>query len=125
MLEEYKRQCFDNTKSLEISEKLTQVFERRRTIRDFSTEIPSIEIIKNHLPHWDGQYSFKDVFSPTTITRYTSRFGGAVYGSPDKTRDGRTAIDGLVVMGTDQGFLGIIGSILSGISMANFHGLQS
>lgn len=85
----------------------------------------SINILKSYLPKWDGQYQFKDVFSPTTITRYTSRFGGAVYGSPDKTRDGTTEYEGLVVMGTDQGFLGIIGSILSGISMANFHGLQS
>lgn len=67
---------------------------------------------------------YKDVFTPTTVERYTSHFGGCVYGSPDKLRDGQTPIRGLVLCGTDQGFLGIIGSALSGISMANLYGLQ-
>lgn len=107
---------YDHWKKLERKE---YVAKKKDVLQD------SIAILKNHLPKWDGQFEFKDVFSPTTITRYTSRFGGAVYGSPDKTRDGRTPINGLVIMGTDQGFLGIIGSILSGISMANYHGLQS
>lgn len=67
---------------------------------------------------------FEDTFSPTTITKYTSHIDGTVYGSPDKSRDGSTEIDGLVICGTDQGFLGIVGSMLSGISMANLYGLQ-
>ena len=46
---------------------------------------------------------------------------GAVYGSPVKTRDGTTAFDNLFLAGTDQGFLGITGAMLSGISMANRH----
>ncbi|HEY9249677.1 MAG TPA: phytoene dehydrogenase, partial [Rariglobus sp.] len=62
-----------------------------------------------------------DMFTPRTITRFTGRLGGAIYGSPQKIRDGRTAIDNLYLAGTDQGFLGIIGAMLSGISMANFH----
>ena len=33
--------------------------------------------------------------------------------------------DNLYIAGTDQGFLGIIGAMLSGISMANFHILQA
>lgn len=68
--------------------------------------------------------NYQDTFSPTTVVRYTSHRSGAVYGSPDKTRDGRTDINGLVITGTDQGFLGIVGAMLSGISMANLHGLQ-
>lgn len=68
--------------------------------------------------------NFQDTFSPKTVTRYTSHYAGAVYGSPDKSRDGRTEIDGLIITGTDQGFLGIVGAMLSGISMANLHGLQ-
>lgn len=68
--------------------------------------------------------NFQDTFTPTTVTRYTSHHSGAVYGSPDKTRDGRTDIEGLIITGTDQGFLGIVGAMLSGISMANLHGLQ-
>jgi phytoene dehydrogenase-like protein len=67
---------------------------------------------------------FQDVFSPTTIERYTWHLNGTVYGSIDKTRDGRTPLKNLFIIGTDQGFLGIVGSILSGISMANLHGLM-
>ena len=62
-----------------------------------------------------------DMFTPRTIIKYTGRLGGAIYGSPQKIRDGRTSIDNLYIAGTDQGFLGIIGAMLSGISMANFH----
>jgi len=62
-----------------------------------------------------------DMFTPRTITRFTGRLGGAIYGSPHKIRDGRTAVSNLYLAGTDQGFLGIVGAMLSGISMANFH----
>jgi phytoene dehydrogenase-like protein len=68
---------------------------------------------------------FKDIFTPTTIKRYTSHFQGTVYGSIDKTRNGKTCMPGLFICGTDQGFLGIVGSMLSGISMANLHILSS
>ena len=84
----------------------------------------SIQIAQQFLKGWDGELLFKDIFSPTTISRYTSHFAGTVYGSPDKSRDGRTHIEGLAICGTDQGFLGIVGSMLSGISMANLHGLM-
>jgi len=62
-----------------------------------------------------------DMFTPRTITKFTGHFGGAIYGSPVKIRDGRTPLANLYIAGTDQGFLGIIGAMLSGISMANFH----
>ena len=68
---------------------------------------------------------FKDIFTPTTIKKYTGHFGGTVYGSIDKSRNGVTPIQGLFICGTDQGFLGIVGSMLSGISMANLHILSS
>ena len=61
---------------------------------------------------------------PTTIKKFTSHLNGAVYGSIDKSRDGKTSVEGLYITGTDQGFLGIVGSMLSGISMANLHGLM-
>lgn len=75
-------------------------------------------------PGFDGTLRFTDVFSPTTIERYTWHHGGTVYGSTDKRRDGRTPVGGLFLIGTDQGFLGIVGAMLSGISMANLHGLM-
>jgi phytoene dehydrogenase-like protein len=63
----------------------------------------------------------KDVFTPTTVKKYTGHFNGTVYGSTEKSRNGKTPIEGLFICGTDQGFLGIVGSMLSGISMANLH----
>jgi len=64
---------------------------------------------------------YEDSFTPLTIERFTSRMEGAVYGSPRKIKDGRTIYANLFLAGTDQGFLGIVGSMLSGVSMVNRH----
>ncbi len=84
----------------------------------------SLLTIKNCFGQFNANITFKDVFTPTTIERYTGHFGGTVYGSTDKLRNGKTHIEGLYLCGTDQGFLGIVGSMLSGISMANLHSLM-
>jgi len=81
-------------------------------------------LIAQQYPDFEAQLRFTDVFSPTTIERYTWHLKGTVYGSTDKRRDGTTAVENLFIIGTDQGFLGIVGAILSGISMANLHGLM-
>jgi phytoene dehydrogenase-like protein len=65
-----------------------------------------------------------DMFTPRTITKFTGHFGGAIYGAPVKNRPGHTSLSNLYLCGTDQGFLGIVGAMLSGISMANYHILQ-
>ena len=65
-----------------------------------------------------------DMFTPRTIVKFTGHFAGAIYGSPVKNRQGRTALANVYLCGTDQGFLGIVGAMLSGISMANYHILQ-
>lgn len=65
-----------------------------------------------------------DVFTPRTIRKFTGHINGAVYGAPDKVVDGRTDFENLYLCGTDQGFLGIIGSMLSGISIANAYLLR-
>ncbi len=65
-----------------------------------------------------------DTFTPTTIRRFTWHDNGAVYGSPFKKFDGSTDVENLYVCGTDQGFVGIIGSIISGISIANQYCLR-
>lgn len=62
-----------------------------------------------------------DMFTPKTITRYTGHLGGAIYGAPVKRKRGETHLGNLYLCGTDQGFLGITGAMLSGISMANLH----
>jgi phytoene dehydrogenase-like protein len=66
-----------------------------------------------------------DMFTPTTIVRYTGHENGAIYGAPEKQLDGRTHLENLFICGTDQGLVGIIGSITSGIAMANRHCLKS
>ena len=66
-----------------------------------------------------------DMFTPLTVQRYTGHLGGAIYGAPRKVRDGRTPFANLVLIGTDQGYLGITGSMLSGIMMANQHVLAA
>ncbi len=66
---------------------------------------------------------FVDGFTPRTIEKFTGHLRGAVYGSPSKQHSGRTCVDGLFLCGTDQGYLGIVGAMLSGIAMANQHAL--
>ncbi len=65
-----------------------------------------------------------DMFTPRTVKKFTGHLNGAIYGAPRKVRDGRTHLSNLYLCGTDQGFLGIVGAMLSGISMANYHVLQ-
>jgi phytoene dehydrogenase-like protein len=62
---------------------------------------------------------FKDVFTPRTIQRFTGHSGGAIYGCPSKRRNAETGIDDLFVIGNDQGMVGIVGAMLSGITVAN------
>ena len=62
-----------------------------------------------------------DVFTPRTIRRFTGHIRGAVYGAPQKQLTGSTPLPNVYLCGTDQGYLGIIGSMLSGITMANNH----
>jgi phytoene dehydrogenase-like protein len=76
------------------------------------------------VPDYRGRVIDTDMFTPTTIVRFTGHENGAVYGSPEKHLDGRTHLDNLFICGTDQGLVGIIGSITSGIAMANRHCLR-
>ena len=55
---------------------------------------------------------------------WTGHLNGAVYGMPNKRKTGRTHLENLFICGNDQGFLGIVGAMLSGISMANLHVLK-
>jgi len=76
------------------------------------------------IPDYRHRVIDTDMFTPTTIVRFTGHDNGAVYGTPEKQIDGRTHLDNLFICGTDQGFVGIIGSIMSGIGMANMHCLR-
>jgi len=81
------------------------------------------EVVK-FVPDFRDSIVFTDIFTPKTIHKFTGRINGAVYGTPNKIKTGRTHLDNLFICGTDQGFLGIVGAMLSGISIANLHVLQ-
>jgi phytoene dehydrogenase-like protein len=65
-----------------------------------------------------------DMFTPLTIHRFTGHTEGAIYGSARKNRDGTTHLRNLFICGNDQGLVGIVGAIISGISIANRHLLK-
>lgn len=83
-----------------------------------------VESALAHLPDFRPHVVETDVFTPRTIHKFTGHLNGAVYGAPVKVLDGATPIPNLYLCGTDQGFLGITGAMLSGISMANRHLLR-
>jgi phytoene dehydrogenase-like protein len=72
-----------------------------------------------HIPDFRSNIVDSDMFTPRTIRKFTSHVNGCVYGSPHKFVDGQTGVENLYLCGTDQGFLGIVGSMLSGITIAN------
>jgi phytoene dehydrogenase-like protein len=67
---------------------------------------------------------FDDLFTPMTLRRYARHAEAALYGSPVKTRAGAAFRDNLFLIGADQGFQGIVGAMLSGVTMANLHVLK-
>lgn len=77
------------------------------------------------VPDFRSRIVCSDTFTPRTIHRFTGHLNGAVYGSPVKLKNGATHLENLFICGTDQGFLGIVGAMLSGISMANLHILKA
>ncbi len=83
-----------------------------------------VESALPYLPDFRPHVIETDVFTPRTIHKFTGHHNGAVYGAPTKVLDGTTPIRNLYLCGTDQGFLGITGAMLSGITMANLHLLR-
>ncbi len=83
-----------------------------------------IETALKHIPDFRQYVVDSDAFTPRTIRRFTGHLNGCVYGAPRKFVDGTTHLKNLFLCGTDQGFLGIIGAMLSGITIANKHLLR-
>jgi hypothetical protein len=84
-------------------------------------ETVQLQLVEDYVPGARNAVVLHDTFTPVTIHRYTGRINGAIYGAPIKHFDGRTPLKNLFVCGSDQGLVGITGSILSGISMVNQH----
>jgi phytoene dehydrogenase-like protein len=85
------------------------------------TSHSSGQCLENIIGSFTANIVYENSFTPVTIERYTSKIGGAIYGNPIKTKDGNIGFSNLFLAGTDQGFLGIIGSMLSGVSIVNQH----
>ncbi len=81
----------------------------------------SAQMLENLIGSFATNIVYEDTFTPVTIERYTAKINGAIYGSPEKVKDGNIGYPNLFLAGTDQGFLGIIGSMLSGVSIVNQH----
>jgi phytoene dehydrogenase-like protein len=77
--------------------------------------------LENFIGSFAANIVYENTFTPVTIERYTAKINGAIYGSPVKIKDGQIGFPNLFLAGTDQGFLGIIGSMLSGVSIVNQH----
>lgn len=77
------------------------------------------EILEAEWPGMADSVLGWEIFTPRTIKRYTGKINGAIYGSPTKISDGSTGIENLKLIGTDQGLLGIVGSMISGMVIAN------
>jgi phytoene dehydrogenase-like protein len=63
-----------------------------------------------------------DAFTPRTITRFTGRLDGAVYGCPEKIAPDAAGLAGLGILGTDNGYLGIVGALVGGAQVATLSG---
>ncbi|PID74636.1 MAG: phytoene dehydrogenase, partial [Desulfobacterales bacterium] len=79
----------------------------------------SLNVIEEIIGPFRKNIIYQNTFTPVTIERYTSKKKGAIYGHPTKIKDGDLGLGSIFLAGTDQGFLGIIGSMLSGVSIAN------
>ena len=66
-----------------------------------------------------------EIFTPLTIRRFTGHENGSIFGAAEKRYDGTTHLSNLFVCGNDQGLVGIIGTIISGISIANRYLLRT
>jgi len=79
----------------------------------------SMESVSKLMGPFGSHVRFTDAFTPRTIHHYTGHEGGAIYGAPSKRRSAETGADGVFLIGTDQGMSGIVGAMLSGVTVAN------
>ncbi|MEN8188633.1 MAG: NAD(P)/FAD-dependent oxidoreductase [Thermodesulfobacteriota bacterium] len=81
----------------------------------------SLAAIEKIIGNFKDNIVYNDTFTPLTIERFTAKREGAIYGCATKIKNGDIGLDNMFLAGTDQGFLGIVGSMLSGVSMVNQH----
>jgi phytoene dehydrogenase-like protein len=84
-----------------------------------NAECPLFLFFSHFVPDFRPAVIETDTFTPLTIHRFTGHSAGSVYGSARKRRDGTTHLKNLFICGNDQGPVGVVGTIISGISIAN------
>lgn len=67
-----------------------------------------------------SEANFTESLTPRTVTHYTSHIRGTIYGGQKKTFDGTTPVENLFIVGNDQGGIGIMGALTSGIVVSNY-----
>ena len=85
----------------------------------------SRQSVKRFVGDFEEHINYIDGFSPTTVTKFTGHINGAIYGSPEKQVTGKTELNNLFLCGTDQGMLGIVGAMVSGVTVANAYGMNT
>ncbi len=83
----------------------------------------TLESAARFVPEFRGHVVDVDMFTPLTIQRFTGRERGAIYGASEKKYDGLTPLKNLFVCGADQGMVGIVGALVSGVVVANRYAL--
>jgi phytoene dehydrogenase-like protein len=83
-----------------------------------------VESALRFIPDFRKAIIDSDMFTPRTIRKFTGHLNGCVYGSADKVVSGRTHLENVFLCGNDQGLLGIVGTLMSGISIANAYLLK-
>ncbi|HBT77487.1 MAG TPA: phytoene dehydrogenase [Planctomycetaceae bacterium] len=79
----------------------------------------TLESAVRFIPDFRDSVVDSDMFTPLTVHRFTGKAKGAIYGAPEKRYTGQTHLENLFVCGTDQGMVGIIGAIVSGITITS------
>lgn len=79
----------------------------------------TLESAARFVPEFRRNVVDVDMFTPLTVERFTGRERGAIYGATEKRYDGLTPFKNLFICGADQGMLGIVGALVSGLTIAN------
>ncbi|HSH09298.1 MAG TPA: NAD(P)/FAD-dependent oxidoreductase [Oceanipulchritudo sp.] len=117
---QFKASCFDRMANWEGLDK--KAYREKKAVRAAELMRLAAEIY----PGLGGAVPLLvDTFTPVTIRRYTSHPNGTLYGGELKAFDGRTPVKNLMVIGNDQGGIGIMGALTSGILVSNYSVLVS
>ena len=96
----------------------------RRAKIELSNQL--LSMIQKHFKPLENKFiSYSDIFTPITVERYTGHKNGNIYGATRKCHSGKVDFaKNVYIIGADQGYPGIIGAMLSGVTTANRFGLN-